>query len=646
VDAEVSLTAAQLEVERIQLGEAADETWSLSSAGSWPSCCEGEDIDEAPERSDTRSDAVSKLMEAAKQQSKEARELKAAKVARREAVAKLHLPTEKQPSWSTIDWEAPKFGEAERKTQEKRKKSIDNSADAPTTPKPRKGRQGWRHNSRQGLIGAVRYWADGSRANVVSMLLGLIHEFDVADAIRCKLFQKARRQAETDRIIVDRLVEALEVLKGCQIEQQRKDYLLALSLVAPPRAKERNGKGWGRRIAARLHVSRGKRSTRRGERPYAFETAMVQREEFDKAKARYSLPVGPLLNGQQRALVPDALQVGEKVLTHNGPAELTRFTADGGCVVTYRVGDVYGERTYKECYSKVAGSARLRRIPPSITSQPRQSRITSVSYATRKEILDHFTVFCPTSPHQRDVMRRRLGPFVHEERPASIMSDTLEGVFADYQQTNPDSTIKLSQYKLELPWYHKKAYRSTCLDRVDVNFDWHRQGLKVVIDLLAPLHAPPSHDAEGEAEAEAPPPDSLLVQLAAFAELTSRSKLGDALVCSQCLGDATDSNCIDGACEMGCGFKRWWSKGLRPKVLQLNVDGTESVRNGASALWEQPMMWDMVKPGSDGSNGSSAEESDLRALVSGTVTEFLDACEEVHRGWVPHRYHAVQAKVS
>ena len=49
---------------------------------------------------------------------------------------------------------------------------------------------------------------------------------------------------------------------------------------------------------------------------------------FDKAKARYSLPVGPLANGQQRALIPDALQVGEKVLTINGPAELTRFTED------------------------------------------------------------------------------------------------------------------------------------------------------------------------------------------------------------------------------------------------------------------------------------------------------------------------------
>jgi hypothetical protein len=211
-------------------------------------------------------------------------------------VAALKLPTEQQPSWSTVDWDGARFHQGEEKTQERRKKPIDD--DAQRVPKPRSGRHGWRHNTRQGLVGAGRYWANGSRKNVVRMLLGLIDEFDLADAVRAKLFQKACRQVETDRLIVDRLVDALEVLKGSQTEQQRKNFLLALSLVAPPRAAVRDGEGCVRRIAARLRVSRGKRSKRRSERPYAFETAMVRREAFDVAKARYSLPVGPLLNGQ------------------------------------------------------------------------------------------------------------------------------------------------------------------------------------------------------------------------------------------------------------------------------------------------------------------------------------------------------------
>ena len=439
MEAETALTAAQLEMQRVQTDGAADETLSISSEGSRPSQSDDDEALDAllldagceVERSGVRArppvaDAFGELMASrAKQQERRAASTAAAaaeaaktaaRAARRAEVKALGLPTELQPSSSTADWEGWMFARAEKQTQEKRKKPIDNSATAPQVPKPRKGRHGWRHNSRLGLIGAVRYWANGSRDNVVNMLLGLISEFDVADAVRAKLFQKANRQVETDRLIVDRLVDALEVLKGCQTEQQRKDFLLALSLVAPQRAATRDGAGRARRVAARLRVSRGKRSKRRGERPYAFETAMVRREAFDAAKARYSRPIGPLLNGQQRALVPDALQVGEKVLTHNGPAELTRFTDDGGCVVTYRIGDDYAERKYSECYSKAKGSARLRRMPPSLTPPPRATSALSLSDATRKAILDHFATTCPTSPHTRDVMRRRVGPFVIQEK--------------------------------------------------------------------------------------------------------------------------------------------------------------------------------------------------------------------------------------
>ena len=431
-DTESSLSAAQLEVERVQMGGAAVDAWSVSSDGSRPSEAEGAEDRAAFEAAGsgvttaataTTANAFGRMMRArAEREVEDAREAEVrkakrdARAARRQAVESLHLPTELQPSWSTVDWSESTFLEAEQKTQERRRKPIDTSADAPKVSKPRKGRHGWRHNSRQGLAGGVRYWANGSRDNVVTMLLGLIDDFGVADAIRHRLFQKARREVETDKMIVDRLVAALEVLKGCQTEQQRRDYLLALSLVTPPRADERDCKGFARRVAARLRVSRGKRSKKRGERPYAFETATQHRETFDKAAGRYRLSMATLRKGQQRALVADPLEVGEKVLTHNGPAELVRFTEDGGCVVVYRVGDDFAERKYTECYSLAKGSARLRRMPPSLTPPPRATSSLSISDGTRKLILDHFKARCPTSPHQRDVMRRRIGPFVVQEK--------------------------------------------------------------------------------------------------------------------------------------------------------------------------------------------------------------------------------------
>ena len=110
------------------------------------------------------------------------------------------------------------------------------------------------------------------------------------------------------------------------------------------------------------------------------------------------------------------------MLTPNGPAELTRFTEDGGCIVTYRVGDDYAERKYTECYSKAKGSARLRRVPPSLTSPPRAaSAALSTSDSTKKIILDNFKAACPTSPSTRDVMRRHVGPFVVQEKVPSYL---------------------------------------------------------------------------------------------------------------------------------------------------------------------------------------------------------------------------------
>jgi hypothetical protein len=690
---ETSLSAAQLEIERIQITDSdddIDDLRSVTSDGSGPSDDDelddpaelgGADVTTGTATTATAQTVLNQLMRAAAERAAEREALRAKELkehqereARRKEVNDLHLPTEQQPSWSTIDWDASKFRDVEQKTQTRRKKPINTSADAPKVPKPRKGRHGWRHNSRQGLVGAMRYWAGGSRDNVIHMLLGLINEFAVADAIRSRLFRKAQREVETDRLIVDRLVEALEVLKGSQTEQQRKDYKLALSLVAPPRVTERSQEGTIRRTAARLRVSRGKRSKKRGARPYAFETAVIQREAFDQAAkryalahpprlspslafspllspalifssppfpspSRYSLPVGQLCNGQQRALVPDALQVGEKVLTHNGPAELTRFTEDGGCVVTYRVGDDYAERKYTECYSKAKGSARLRRIPPSLTPPPRAQSALTISDSTRKLVLDHLGTECPMSSSKRDVMRRRVGPFVVQEKNAYIMSMAEEALYDEFTKAHPSAKLSLREYKNQLPWHRKHAYRETCLDRLDLNFEWHWQAFKVVMEMLAPLHSPATDDAEGEAQTEAPLVDPLLKELANLAAITSRTAFANALVCSDCLGDDTKEVCLNQDC-LSCSFARLWSRGLRPKVMALDDGGaTEAVRNDVSSLWEKQLSWDMVKSADD----SGGDGRDLRHTITGTVVEALDACQAVFSGWVPHRYHAWQA---
>ena len=237
-------------------------------------------------------------------------------------------------------------------------------------------------------------------------------------------------------------------------------------------------------------------------------------------------------------------------------------------------------------------------------------------------------------------MRRRVGPFVQQEKNAYIMSAPVETLYDEFVKAHTDAKIKLSQYKLELPWNRKKAYRETCLDRLDLNFEWHLQAFKVAMDMLSPLHTASTDDAEGRAQAEAPPADPLLLELAALAALSSKTEFANALVCSACLGDDTAQACLDGECN-ACSFRRLWSQGMRPKVMALDAGGkTEAVRDDVFTLWEKMLSWDVVKS-SDGD-----DDRDLRHLITGTITELLDACEPVFKGWLPHRYHGCQAIVA
>lgn len=501
------------------------------------------------------------------------------------------------------------------------------------------------------------------------------------------------REAETNAFIVDRVKAALDVNKACATEEQRREYLTGLAYVAPPRLASRDKAGMIRRVAERLNVRRGRRSRKQGGRQTAFDRAIDRRTNFDAAALQLLGPLGHVFTE------------GQKVLTHNGPAEIARLTADGRVVVTYRNGDSYAERTYTSRSGKEPGSARLQPMPPSLLPAPRATSALATSDTTKKAIVDHAHVYCPTSPHQRDVMKRRTGPCTVEEKAALILSDVREAMFADFQEKHPEIKISFSQWKETLKtevWNMKKAYRSTCLDRVDVNYKWHRETLLVVATMLAIEMEPPQQDADADDREEQPPDaltwhrigadpptavadvddnaigeelvnetlaalltkqtrlteaewascgiaklhshhyikagdsyfrpaPSLEKQLIEFASLTLMSQVGNALVCSECLGDETADDCLHDRCDR-CSFRRIWSNGIRKRI------------EPDDEFWAQEISWDMLKPGGDSTHGSS--DNELRHTVTGTLIDFLDAFEPVQGNWKPHRFHAVQAKVA
>jgi hypothetical protein len=115
----------------------------------------------------------------------------------------------------------------------------------PASARPR-GIHGALEHPRHGLMGCIQYWAQGSLKDAIDIVLSLNNCLGVQDTIRDKLAGALLEARRTDQYIVDRFCEALDVLEVCATEQQRREYLTALALVAPPRAHERDSSGMAR----------------------------------------------------------------------------------------------------------------------------------------------------------------------------------------------------------------------------------------------------------------------------------------------------------------------------------------------------------------------------------------------------------------
>ena len=436
-----------------------------------------------------------------------------------------------------------------------------------------------------------------------------------------------------------------------------------------------------------------------GGRQYAFDKQIDARTGFDAVVASR---MGPQPKGASHC------KIGEDVLTACGRAELTSLTEGGGCVVTFRSGSTYHSRSYSSTYGKSKGSARLQPIPPSLLPTHRSSRNIEQRLAVCKAITEHAPTYCKTSPHQRDVVKKRTGPFTLEHRPGLILEDVREAMYTDFEEKHP-GLLKFSQWKKVVKdevWQIKKAYRLTCLDRVDSNYNWHREALVVVAKQLAELLHPPEMDAEQDnGDDDAPQPavnflewvpcclpsltcdeckevvsEALAAALAtgqtsfmpteweAFqvTEISSKHfvRAGDQYFKPMCsmlqqlidfaslrrnthIGNAlVCGNCLGDGTPQACidgSCERCGFQRLWSNGLRTEIfDADGKLADDAHALWSAPISWDCLKPGGDDTQGTTSD--DLRHSVSGTFAEFLDAFEIVQRNWLPHRFHGVYDK--
>ena len=172
--------------------------------------------------------------------------------------------TQQQP-WDK--WDRREFCRQESIAWSRRQVQLSDSVPMPSHEQRRRGQEGPLDHWRRGLVGAVQDWSEGSREHAAHLVFELISRLGLTDRIRERLGDKVQeRSAATDTIIVDRFIEAISILKQCQSEEQRREYLFALALVMPPLAEARDPEGMEKRVTDRLGIRRGCRSAAEGHR--------------------------------------------------------------------------------------------------------------------------------------------------------------------------------------------------------------------------------------------------------------------------------------------------------------------------------------------------------------------------------------------
>ena len=204
-----------------------------------------------------------------------------------------------------------------------------------------------------GLVDTLKYWCQGSEHKLLQLVMSQIRHFNLEDKVAGELdAQCSTRDAKTNRTnryIVSRARSALQTLKQCTSEQQRQEYRVVLTALAPE-------KGRAKSVAAALGVSRDKKP---------MVDAIKKRSEIEIAVKASTKP----------------LKVGDTVVCRHGTGTLVEYSEDEQqpCAVQIRVGAEYTHTSKFKESGKDKGGARLRRVPITFGHSGRDTRYDAVS---------------------------------------------------------------------------------------------------------------------------------------------------------------------------------------------------------------------------------------------------------------------------
>jgi hypothetical protein len=204
-----------------------------------------------------------------------------------------------------------------------------------------------------GMVDSVKYWAEGSRKKALQLVTSLVKHFSFHDDI-VQEFRLAEN--DTNAYIVDRIQAAIAVLKQCSSEEQREQYHVILTALAPEP---------GKRFEARVATAVG---ARRGGAP--FKAAMKKRVEIDAAVVSQKKPLG----------------VGDTVTCRHGEGTLVQYSsAQEPAAMEITHGD-HKHTSRFSCASRGKGGGRIRHVPISFAPDPRAERCDVLCAALAEKV--------------------------------------------------------------------------------------------------------------------------------------------------------------------------------------------------------------------------------------------------------------------
>ena len=275
-----------------------------------------------------------------------------------------------------------------------------------------------------------------------------------------KLHEKMRQQYgaeqnQTNQYIINRARAALYILKQCDSEQQRKEYRVALTVLAPEQVAERDNSGMSRKVAEALGVNRSRA---------LFTESVAERAEIDKLAKQHTTE----------------LQVGDSVVCRHtvpgGTSKLAALGPKGKCTVEHNMDGRVFTSEFKSMRSG-SGGDRVRRPPIHFSPAGRKKRKDAVPEHTQAKILEHCELECPTSPCMKDRVRKLLGTGMYIVANCMILYTTLAVLFGSFQAYCPElftlglsGALSYKQYCKELPWQLRRVKRESCLCKPCENF--------------------------------------------------------------------------------------------------------------------------------------------------------------------------------